>query len=443
MEHRRTALGFLGLALPAMIGTGMPDALQAKSLQTPAAQKSGLHRAAQHDATVIQNIRFSTEPTHIRLVLDLQKETTFTQSRQGDATAIIELQHARLSETARVRITAKKFPDAVSISQPHAQSVILSVDLGKVGEFSLLPLKHPDRLVLDLYAKKTQEPAGETRVAAQPAVPATVAVAPTPPVDLPAQPAVAAPPTPTPLPSAMPPAPLRSGARKAGAVRLIVIDPGHGGKDPGAIGRHGTEEKAVTLKVGLLLKDLITKHLGTKVLMTRDRDVFVELDDRAKFANSLDADLFVSIHVNSHPNRSTKGLEVYHFGEASDRRALEVAARENGLTVREMGAGLKFILADLLTTKKIADSQELAWSVKQSMVTHLDDHYDVVDHGVKTAPFYVIRFTTMPSILAEIAFVSNPTEERLMTTDAYLERVAHAIFQGVRAYVDPVQTAAR
>ena len=123
-------------------------------------------------------------------------------------------------------------------------------------------------------------------------------------------------------------------------IKTIVLDAGHGGKDPGAIGRGGTAEKHITLKVSLLLRDLITKRLGTQVIMTRDRDVFVELEDRAKFANRQDADLFVSIHVNSHPQRGTKGLEVYHFGEASDPRALAVAARENGNTYRKHGCRL-------------------------------------------------------------------------------------------------------
>jgi len=175
--------------------------------------------------------------------------------------------------------------------------------------------------------------------------------------------------------------------------------------------------------------------------MTRDRDVFIELEDRAKFANRNNADLFVSIHVNSHPQRAVKGLEVYHFGKASDRRALEVAARENGIPIDQVDNNpVNAIVLDVVATKKVNESQTLAWATKEAMVTRLDDHYDVVDHGVKTAPFYVLRFTTMPSILAEIAFISNPTEERLMRSEAFVSRMAEAIFEGVRAYVTPVQT---
>jgi len=226
-------------------------------------------------------------------------------------------------------------------------------------------------------------------------------------------------------------------------IRTIVIDAGHGGKDPGAIGRGGTAEKDITLKVGLLLRDLISKRLGTRVLMTRDRDVFVELEDRATFANRRDADVFVSIHVNSHPQRSTKGVEVYHFGEASDPRALAVAARENGTPIESTGVGWQYLVADLLTTKKMEESLELAWSTKQALVTILTSHYEVIDHSVKTGPFYVLRFTAMPSILAEIAFISNPTEERLMQADPFLTRIAEGIFEGIKAFVAPLNTARR
>ena len=246
-----------------------------------------------------------------------------------------------------------------------------------------------------------------------------------------------------PAPRAPPPS-LKSARRPVrDDIKTIVIDPGHGGRDPGAIGRGKAVEKQITLKVGLKLRDLITQRLGRHVLMTRDRDVFVELEDRTKFANSHDADLFVSIHVNSHPQRSTKGLEVYHFGKASDRRALEVAARENGTPIESTGVGWQYLVADLLTDKKIEDSLQLAWTARQAMVANLTSHYDVVDLGVKTAPFYVLRFTTMPSILAEIAFISNPTEERLMQGEAFLTRMAEAVFEGIKAFINPVQTASR
>jgi len=352
--------------------------------------------------TVVRDLRVKSYPDFTRVVLDLQRNVTFTQSHQKNPNrVVIKLQNATLGKVARAKLNGKEFPDEIAIAQPHPRSVTVSLNLETISDYRVQPLNRPARLVVDLINSSPAPP-----------------VAP-----------VTTPRTAQPL------------SREE--VRTIVIDPGHGGKDAGAIGRHGTEEKDITLKVGLRLRDLITQHLGKRVLMTRDKDVFVELEDRAKFANSKDADLFVSIHVNSHPQRSTKGLEVYHFGEASDRRALEVAARENGTPLDETGVGWQYLVADLLTTKKIEDSLAFAWTTKQAMVAHLDSRYDLVDHGVKTAPFYVLRFTSMPSILAEIAFISNPTEEQLMQSDAFLSRIAEALFQGIKAFVNPHQTSAR
>jgi N-acetylmuramoyl-L-alanine amidase len=222
-----------------------------------------------------------------------------------------------------------------------------------------------------------------------------------------------------------------------------VIDPGHGGRDPGARGQRGTEEKDITLTVALKLRNLLSKRPGVRVLMTRDRDEFVELEDRARFANGQEADLFVSIHVNSHPQRSVKGIEIYHFGEAKDQRALEVAARENGTPLNSTGVGWEYLVADLLTAKKIEASLELAWSAKEAMVANLNGHYSLVDHGVKTAPFYVLRFTSMPSILAEIAYISNSAEEDLLRTGVFTTRVAEALMEGVNTFLASAKLATR
>jgi N-acetylmuramoyl-L-alanine amidase len=416
-------ISFIVLAASLASGTDIPttglttasawsaERSQALAKKTKPARKK---RSAQTSPILIHDFRVQSYPDHTRLVLDLQRSVTFTQSRaQHPDRLIIELQNSRLAGSARARLSDRTLPEEIAIAQPHGHSVVLSLYLNRITDYKLLPLSKPDRLVLDVYNRLDPEDRPGAVVPAEPP------------------------------PQAAPPVPALKAQRAPRDIKLIVLDPGHGGKDPGAVGRSGTAEKDITLQVALKLRDLIGKRLGTQVLMTRDRNVFVELEDRAKFANSHGADLFVSIHVNSHPQRTTKGLEVYHFGEASDRRALEVAARENGISVKELGAGLQFILADLLTTKKIEQSQELAWSTKQAMVSQLSHHYNVVDHGVKTAPFYVIRFTTMPSILAEIAFISNPTEERLMQSEAFLSRMADALFEGIKAYVAPLQTAAR
>ncbi|MGH7251429.1 MAG: N-acetylmuramoyl-L-alanine amidase, partial [Nitrospiraceae bacterium] len=330
--------------------------------------------------TVVKDLRVMAYPDHTRLVLVLQRDVTFTQNRQRNPDRlIIELQNALLGTAAKTVLSDKEFPQEIAIAQRHPRSVTVSLNMAAISDYKLLPLTRPSRLVVDVYPRMD---IGTVR-----------------------SPAGASPPTVASLPQP------RSAKRPVRPeIKTIVLDPGHGGKDPGAIGRTGIAEKDIVLKVGLKLRELITKQLGNHVLMTRHQDMFVDLEDRAKFANATEADLFISIHVNSHPQRSTKGLEVYHFGEASDQRALEVAARENGTPIKDTGIGWQYFVADLLTTKKVEESLELAWTTKQAMVTHLDSHYDVVDHGVKTGPFYVLRYTAMPSILAEIAFISNPTE---------------------------------
>jgi N-acetylmuramoyl-L-alanine amidase len=405
-------------------------------------KKKPAHRSAANPA-LVTDLRIKHYPERVRIVFDLQRSVTFSQTRKKRPDrVIVELQNTRLTQTVQHKADSFALPGDLTISQskPHAVTVALYLD--KISDFKLVPLKEPDRLVLEVYypTDQRQDPLGQTgeQAAAAAVSPGIASPAPLPPAPAPSG---------ATEPMMVPPSPSQPPQLKAlrrpvrDDIKTIVIDPGHGGKDPGAIGRGKVQEKTITLKVGMKLRDLITARLGRKVLMTRERDVFVELEDRTKFANHHDADLFVSIHVNSHPQRSARGLEIYHFGKASDRRALEVAARENGTPLESTGIGWQYLVADLLTDKKIQDSLELAWTARQAMVAHLNGYYDVVDLGVKTAPFYVLRFTTMPSILAEIGFVSNPTEERLMQGDAFLTRMAEAIFDGLKAFINPLQTA--
>jgi N-acetylmuramoyl-L-alanine amidase len=446
------AATFAGAPLPSSAGLTFTQGSQAPPHQTHAVRsRKGRKKfvPAVASPAMVRDVRFKAYPDHTRVVLDLQRSTSFTQNRLNNPDRIIiELQNALLGKTAKDRLADGKLPDEITITQPHPRSVAISLDMNAISDYKLLPLSRPDRLVVDIFNHGSAQPSLPPRK--PDVVDPSESQRPAPAAASPAASPVPAPdpPSAAPLVQARPPAPrgLVPTSRldvTRSDVKIIVIDPGHGGKDPGAVGRSGMAEKDITLFVALRLRDLILRHLKKGVLMTRDRDVFIELEDRAKFANNMGADLFVSIHVNSHPQRSTKGLEIYHFGEASDRRALEVAARENGTPIKDTGIGWEYLVADLLTTKKVQESLDLAWTTKKAMLTRLDDYYDVEDHGVKTAPFYVLRFTTMPSILAEIAFITNPMEERLMQSDAFLHRVAESIFDGIKTYLRPVQTVSR
>ncbi|HET7909852.1 MAG TPA: N-acetylmuramoyl-L-alanine amidase, partial [Nitrospira sp.] len=362
---------------------------------------------------VIQNLRTAFSPESFRLVLDLDRKTRVKKhipSREDGL--VVEIPHAALGKSAQNKIAQGTLDGRFIVKQTRDDSVTVTLPQGSFQTYALFSLTNPPRLVLDVV------PQG---------------VAPTPAQMEVTEPVVAPPPP-------LPPQPLPP---KAKAFTTIVIDPGHGGRDPGAHGYRGTEEKDITLKVGLKLRDLLKRDPGVRVLMTRERDVFVELEDRARFANGNEADLFVSIHVNSHPQRSVRGIEIYHFGEAKDQRALEVAARENGTPLGSTGVGWEYLVADLLATKKIEASLELAWNTKEAMISHLNGHYTLVDHGVKTAPFYVLRFTSMPSILAEIAYISNSAEEDLLRTGAFITRVAESLHEGVTAFLAASKPPAR
>jgi N-acetylmuramoyl-L-alanine amidase len=339
-----------------------------------------------------------------RLVLDLDSKAHPSTRPLLQAEGVtIEIPNAILSPSAKTKLAAGRIAKPFLITQPSERSVHISLPTGTFTSYKLLTLMNPPRLVIDVVP---------------PAEPRTIPPA-EPPPDFSS-------PFPTPQQPLQP---------RAKSVTTIVIDPGHGGKDPGARGHRGTEEKDITLKVALKLRDLLSQQRGVRILMTRERDEFIELEDRAKFANRHEADLFVSVHVNSHPQRSVKGIEIYHFGEAKDQRALEVAARENGTPLHSTGVGWEYLVADLLTAKKIEESLELAWTAKEAMVTNLNGHYDLVDHGVKTAPFYVLRFTSMPSILAEIAYISNSGEEELLRTSRFTSLVAEALMEGVKSFL--------
>ena len=220
-------------------------------------------------------------------------------------------------------------------------------------------------------------------------------------------------------------------------LRLIVMDAGHGGHDPGATGPNGVMEKEVVLDVTRRVARMVDDGLGVKVAMTRATDVFVPLRDRANFANKQRADLFVSIHANAHPQSVSEGVEVYFLSsEASDSDARQVAAVENGVIQLESPASrqkttlLKSILWDLAQSEFQQESSFMAETVLDSMTKSLR----LVTRGVKQAGFYVLGGATMPAILIEIGFLTNLKEERKLNTPEYREAVARAIYSGLAEY---------
>jgi len=236
-------------------------------------------------------------------------------------------------------------------------------------------------------------------------------------------------------------------ARQLGlGIRKIVVDAGHGGKDPGAIGRGGTKEKDLTLKIAKELKVILEKDHGYQVVLTRDRDRYLQLDERTAIANMENADLFISIHVNANRNRKAYGMETYVMNaRATNRYVSEVAARENAVTTNSMGefgSILEEILVDLQKTNKINESNKLATKIQTTMKSYLSKHYNrIKNHGVKKGPFYVLIGANMPSVLVETGFISNRKEEKRLNNPKYIKRLSKSIALGVDKYSDLIKTA--
>ncbi len=224
-------------------------------------------------------------------------------------------------------------------------------------------------------------------------------------------------------------------ARQLGlGARRIALDAGHGGHDPGAIGRDGTQEKDLTLAIVLKLEKLLRTELGADVVMTRDSDVFIPLEERTAIANASGADLFLSVHINSARNRTGRGLETYYLSFAKSAAAEELAARENAISQATM-KDLNNLVKAIATNSKIDESRDFAGIVQKNNIDGLAPDFKVLDRGVHTAPFYVLIGANMPSILTEVGFVSNPEEERWLRSEDYQQKLAESLLDGVRAYL--------
>ena len=215
----------------------------------------------------------------------------------------------------------------------------------------------------------------------------------------------------------------------------IVIDPGHGGHDTGTIGPNGLEEKDLVLDVGRRLGKLLQTRLGADVVYTRKDDTFIPLETRTAIANQDQADLFVSIHANSSRDPDARGVETYYLNFTSSAEALDVAARENAASDKSVYE-LQDLVKKIALKEKIEESREFAANVQRALHSGLAAKSPGIrDRGVKKAPFIVLIGANMPSILAEISFVSNPGDERRLQTSDYRQRIAESLYRGISKYV--------
>jgi N-acetylmuramoyl-L-alanine amidase len=225
-------------------------------------------------------------------------------------------------------------------------------------------------------------------------------------------------------------------APRAHRTPLICIDPGHGGHDPGALGPTGLAEKIVVLQVAKELRQLIQQEMPQyRVVLTRDRDVFVPLAERTRMANEQQAQVFISIHANSSPHREASGIETWYLSFGASARAKKIAARENMMSEQQLST-LELILRDLHETDRINQSAVLAQRTQSALAEHMTAHYPgVIPRGVEGAPFAVLHRTMMPSVLVETAFISNPQEEARLRTTQYQRALAKGMLRGLQQFL--------
>ena len=379
-------------------------------------------------------VRFWSNPGYTRVVLDLSGAGDFStnflpeEPSEGAPPRIyLDIVSADLGPgMAAPTVVDDGLLRQIRTGQPREGTVRVVLDLESVHDYTVFPLGDPYRIVIDISGRKQ----GPATIAPRPE-PGLTKSAPSPVVD--SKDKIAEVLEQAPREQAkiiIPEAPASS------RLRRIVVDAGHGGRDPGAIGPGGTYEKTITLALAKKLAKKLEVSLGCEVILTRDRDVYLPLEERTAIANKVGADLFISLHANANKSRKPYGVETYYLNFSKNDKAAALAARENGTSLKEV-SDLELILFDLMANAKINESSRLAAEIQKGLVAGLARHYSKVkDMGVRQGPFYVLLGATMPSVLIETAFISNPREEKRLASGTYQERTADAIARSVRRYAE-------
>jgi len=371
----------------------------------------------------LENIRYYSYPEYTRVVLDLSGEIKIADKvlKGGEGGRLFfDLKECRFAlgypreKMNEIRIASGNL-QRIRIGQWQSQTIRVVFDFDRIGKYTRFYLTSPFRIVFDIY--RQAEFASRAR---QPREPEPLAE--------PGNPPGGHPPAGSGAPSI---------ARQLGlGVHRIVIDPGHGGKDPGTVNRRlGLKEKDITLDIGKRLNAILNEHKELEVILTRPRDEFVPLEERAAIANSNQGDIFVSIHTNSAPRLTARGVESYYLNVTADPWAMEVAAQENAMSRKSM-ADMRTILDQILQNSKISESRIFTQFIQESMIANLTRKYDgIEDLGVKKAPFYVLLGAQMPSALVEVSFLSHGDEARRLATPEYRQAVAAGLYLGIINFI--------
>ncbi|MBN2207042.1 MAG: N-acetylmuramoyl-L-alanine amidase [Candidatus Aminicenantes bacterium] len=384
--------------------------------------------SAQDPGVEIYGLRHHVHANFTRIVIDIGRLREYTAGElRGPDRIFADILEAKLNPILHgqdLRVAAD-YISSIRIAQktPGTVRLVVDVDFRRIESHRVYHLFDPFRIVVDIYPKSGAAAGGglppEPRDAAKPPAAEKAGTEP----EIPLQPA-------------QPTAAGYTLARQLGlGARTIVIDPGHGGRDPGCIGKAGLREKDVVLDLSLRLKKLIEAKTDLAVVLTRESDIFVELTDRPTIAQQKAADLFVSIHLNANPSRKKTGVQTFFLNVNPDQAVMEVAARENATSTKTLNA-MGEIYKKLVLNDKIIESRELAGRVQASLVKALGRSFTGIKNlGVKGGPFWVLIGTTMPSILVEATYLSNAADESRLKTDAYRQAVAQGVFEGIMDYI--------
>lgn len=352
-------------------------------------------------------MRHWTDPTYTRVVVDVDQPVRFNPKilkepeAEGRPRLYIDIFNALLGpEINRPIPVVDGLLLRARAGQFTADTVRVVLDLARVGVFRVFTLSDPFRIVIDLTGNgkgKGPAPAGKTPAA----------------------------------PGGGP-----SLAQQLGlSIRKVVLDPGHGGSDPGALGVDGLLEKDVTLDLAVILRKILVERYGLEVVMTREADVYLPLEERTALANTSRADLFLSIHCNSSPANNLQGVETFFLNFASSKEAAETAARENMTSVARV-ADFEKTVVDLFMSMKVDESSRLARLSHDETIRRLRSrHPEVRNLGVRQAPFVVLIGAQMPAILSEVSFINHPVEGKRLAEADYRLLVGEGLASGIEKYV--------
>ncbi len=405
--------------------------------------------------TEVQGIRYWSTPSYTRVVIDLERPIQYDShllnadpNLKKPRRLYVDLAGAHVSSDIDTNIPiGDGLLTAARAGQYTQDKVRVVLDIQSIGGYKIFPLHDPFRIVIDVRGVEGKETQKQEEKAVEKEEEKKRAEEAEKELDTESKPGAAK--EPPKAEAKLDRKRVRKGIRKEKkpdesvslarqlglGVRKIVIDPGHGGKDPGTYLNGEVEEKDLVLNFAKVLSQKIKEKIGCEVVLTRDKDLFVPLERRTALANTQKADIFISLHINAHKQADVNGLETYFLNMATDERAVMVAARENATSEKNI-SDLQKILNDLMLNTKISESSKLAHEVQKGMLREVRKKYDKVkDLGVKQAPFYVLIGAEMPAILVETGFITNPTERKRLLSKPYLESLSEGIVTGIGRYV--------